>query len=152
MHILFICTGNTCRSPMAEGYFRYLLENEGILGIEVSSAGTYAGDGEPPSPNSVRALKEYGIDISGQESMRLTCELIKNADLILAMTTSHRMYIGQLDPSALAKTRLLGEYSTVGQDVADPFGGSLDVYSFCFSSMKPALENLLEEVKQQQKF
>ncbi len=151
MHILFICTGNTCRSPMAEGYFCHLLEKEGISDIQISSAGTYAGNGGPPSSNSLRAMKEYGIDISGHKSMRLTRKLIEEVDLIIAMTASHRMYVGQLDSSALEKTRLLGEYSKAGHDVADPFGGALDVYSFCLSTMKPALENLLEEIKKQQK-
>ena len=95
---------------MAEGYFRNLLEKEGILDVKVSSAGTYAGNGEQPSPNSVRTLKEYDIDISGQESTRLTRDLIEEADLIIAMTSSHRMYVGQMNPSALEKTRLLGEF------------------------------------------
>ena len=136
---------------MAEGYFRSLLENEAILDVQLSSAGTYAGDGEAPSTNSTRALKEFGIDISGQKSTRLTRDLIDEVDMIIAMTASHRMYVGQLDPSALEKTRLLGEFSNAGKDVADPFGGSLDEYSFCFSTMKPALEKLLEEVKKLQK-
>ena len=150
MHILFICTGNTCRSPMAEGYFRSLVENEGLSDVQVSSAGTYASNGDAPSPHSVRTLQEYGIDISDQHSTRLTRELVKESDLIIAMTESHRMFVGQLDPSALKKTKLLGEYSPRGDDVADPFGGDADVYSFCFSTMKPSLENLLTEVKKRQ--
>lgn len=131
---------------MAEGYFRNLLEKKGILDVKVSSAGTFAGSGESPSPNSVSVLKEYGIDISDQQSTPLTRQSIEDADLIIAMTDSHRMHIGQIDPSALEKTRLLAEYSSEGEDIADPFGGNTEVYNFCFSTMKPALEKLLEEV------
>ncbi len=147
MHILFICTGNTCRSPMAEGYFRSLIEDGGFFGVQVSSAGTYAAEGDVPSSHSVRALQEYGIDISDQRSTRLTRELIEEVDLIIAMTGSHKIYVGQLDSSALEKTKILGEYSARGEDVADPFGGDMDVYSFCFRTMKPALESLLNELK-----
>jgi len=131
---------------MAEGFFRDLLKKKGILDIEVSSAGTNAYNGESPSPNSVRAMKEYGIDISDLKSNRLNRDLIEKADLIIAMTESHKMYIGQLDSSALKKTRLLGEYFGGEQDVADPFGGNHEVYNLCFKTMKPALEKLLEEV------
>ena len=136
---------------MAEGYFRSLVEKEGLADIKVSSAGTYAADGEAPSPHSVRALKEYGIDISGQSSTRLTRKLVEDADLIIAMTASHKLFVGQLNTEAVEKTKILGEYSDSGEDVADPFGGDMDVYSFCFSTMKPALENLLEKLKKQQK-
>jgi len=150
MHILFICTGNTCRSPMAEGYFRSLVENEGVSDIKVSSAGTYASDGDPPSSHSVMALKEYGIDISAQRSSRLSREIIEDADLIIAMTASHRMFVGQVDAEAVSRTKLLGEYSDGGGDIADPFGGDLDLYSFCFSTMKPALDNLFEEIRRRE--
>ena len=132
---------------MAEGYFRSLIENEKLSDVQVSSAGTYAADGDAPSPHSIRALHEYGIDISHQRSTRLTHNLIKGSDLIIAMTESHRMFVGQLDPSALKKTKTLGEYSSDGSDIADPFGGDINEYSFCFTTMKPKLENLLAEVK-----
>ena len=150
MHILFICTGNTCRSPMAEGYFRSLVEKEKLSNVQVSSAGTYASDGDTPSPNAIRALQKYDIDISDQRSTRLTYDLIKDSDLIIAMTESHRIFVGKIDPSALMKTRTLGEYAHDGGDISDPFGGDIDEYSFCFSTMKPRLENLLSEVKKTQ--
>jgi len=132
---------------MAEGYFRSLVENEGLAGVQVSSAGTYAVDGEPPSSYSVQALRQYGVDISGQRSSKLSLELLEDADLIVTMSESHRMFINQVKPSVLKKTELLGDYSGSGEDIADPFGGNLDVYSFCFSTMKPALDNLFEKIR-----
>ncbi|MBN1863549.1 MAG: hypothetical protein JW808_01475, partial [Victivallales bacterium] len=88
MHVLFVCSGNTCRSPMAEGYLRHLLEKGGRGDITVSSAGTSTADGMPPSRHSVEALKEHGIDISGHRSTGLTVELLKRSDMVVAMTTS----------------------------------------------------------------
>lgn len=147
MHILFICTGNTCRSPMAEGYFRYLVSESTRKDITISSAGTFAGDGEPASVNSVKALKEIGIDISQHRSKALNREMLDRADLIIAMTQSHKQYIGQLNPKALKKTKLLGEYSNAGDDIADPFGGSSEVYSYCLNAMKPSLEKLFNDIQ-----
>ena len=149
MHILFVCTGNTCRSPMAEAYFRHLLKKEGLEDITVSSAGTYAGRGEPASEFSSATLEEeYGISLKEHKSTAITAEMVKNADLIIAMTASHRNHIGMLCPDCLEKIRLLSEFSN-GGDITDPFGSGLNAYQACFESMRPALENLLKTVKEE---
>lgn len=146
MHILFICTGNTCRSPMAEGFFRNLVEQSNRKDITVSSAGTFAGDGESPSIHSIAAMKDIGIDISNYKSSLLTLELINKADLIVAMTMSHKHAVGQLSAAAVKKCSVLGEYNNSGEDLADPFGGSQGVYGYCLTTMKPALENLFNKI------
>ena len=76
MRILFVCTGNTCRSPMAEAYFKSLCEKSGRLDITVESAGTFGGDGEPASSQSVSVMKDHGIDLSAHKSSTLTKEKI----------------------------------------------------------------------------
>ncbi|MCK5845276.1 MAG: hypothetical protein KAG97_11255, partial [Victivallales bacterium] len=106
MRVLFICTGNTCRSPMAAGYFEHLVDHNAMDDVEVLSAGTFAGDGEPPSLQSIQSIGKLGIDISKHKSMRLTNELLDTVDIIIAMTSSHKASIGSISASALAKTRL----------------------------------------------
>ncbi len=146
MHVLFVCSGNTCRSPMAEGYLRHLLGKGCPGGITVSSAGTFAGEDMPPSRHSVEALKEHGIDISGHRSTGLTVELLERSDLVVAMTRSHRQHIGSLLPAALAKTRLLADFANSSHDIQDPFGGSREDYGFCFEDMRGPLDSLYDDI------
>ncbi|MGN0871451.1 MAG: low molecular weight protein arginine phosphatase [Victivallales bacterium] len=143
MNLLFVCTGNTCRSPMCEGYLKSLCAKADRTDLSVSSAGLFAGGGQPASANAVQTMRKYGIDLSGFRNRQLTKQMIADAGLIVAMTRSHRIRIGGIEPQALKKTRLLLEYADrPGADVADPFGGSVDVYGDCFSEMKSALDNL----------
>ena len=151
MRILFICTGNTCRSPMAAGYFKSLLNTEETKRVEVLSAGTFAGNGEPASANSIRSARNLGIDISDHKSSPLTSELAESADIIVAMTESHRHAIGAISPAALAKTRLMSQLSEIGDDVSDPFGGNAEMYDECLKSMIPGLKALYVEIKKKLK-
>src|SRR5262245_48004368 len=131
--ILFVCTGNICRSPMAEGLFRHAVKGRGDC--EVVSAGVGALDGMPPSEHAVRALRELGIDISGQRSRMLTPELVQRADYIFGMTHSHVDAIMLMYPQAAEKTFLLREFDetldSFENDIPDPIGGSLEVYQNC---------------------
>ena len=146
MRILFVCTGNTCRSPMAGAYFKSLCEKSARADITVESAGTFAGEGEPASAQSVAVMKDYGIDLSGHRSSTLTKGKIDSADLIVAMTSSHRHHIGSISPSALKKTRTLLEFTQNNGNISDPFGGTEKIYSDCFGEMKDALDNLFLEI------
>src|SRR5947209_15015995 len=131
--VLFICTGNVCRSPMAEGLFRQAVEGRGDY--RVVSAGLGAMEGQPPSPYAVQAVRELGIDISGQRSRMLTPDLVHQADYIFGMTHSHIDTVTLLYPAAAEKTFLLREFDeTLDQfekDISDPIGVSLDVYFNC---------------------
>src|SRR5437016_4971227 len=96
--ILFVCTGNICRSPMAEGLMRHVLR--GNKEFEVISAGLNAMDGQPPSEYSLKALRELNIDISSIRSRHLTPDLVRRADVIFVMTHGHERAILSLYPSA----------------------------------------------------
>src|SRR5688500_2260390 len=128
--ILFVCTGNVCRSPMAEGLFRHAVRGKGDY--RVVSAGVGAIDGQPPSAHAVRALKELNIDISRQRSRMLTGELVQQADYIFGMTHGHVDAITLLYSHAADNTFVLREFDdtldTFEKDNADPIGGSYEVY------------------------
>jgi low molecular weight protein-tyrosine phosphatase len=107
--ILLVCTGNICRSPMAEGFLRRELRQRGIDGIRVESSGLSGWDGSGATNEAVEALTEYGLDISGHAAQRLTRDMAEGADLIVAMSAEHREGVSHLVPSTAARTFTIKE-------------------------------------------
>jgi glycine hydroxymethyltransferase len=149
-NVLFVCTGNICRSPIAEGFFRRLLGNR--KDIEVASAGVHAVRGQPPSLYAVQVCEEEGVDISGLRSQPLTAPLIDRATHVFAMTGAHLETIHMLFPQGVEKSFLLREFeepgTTVWRDVPDPIGLGRDVYELCARTIKNALPSVLAFVEQ----
>lgn len=130
MRILFVCTGNTCRSSMAAALAETLRgELPPGVDIEIFSAGTAAMRGMPASAHAVAVLAESGIDLSHHRATPLSRELVQQADLVLTMTRHHRQQVLALCPEATGRVFTLAEYAA-GQDVdvPDPFGGDREIY------------------------
>ena len=148
--ILFLCTGNVCRSPMAEGLFRHAVKGRGEF--RILSAGLGAMDGYPPTNHSVEAMKEIGIDISHQRSRALTAELVRQADLILGMTHSHTDTVALLYPQAAEKTFLLREFDDTleayEKDIGDPIGSPYYVYAESRDQIEQGIVTLLKFMEQ----
>jgi protein-tyrosine-phosphatase len=128
--IVFVCTGNTCRSPMAEGLLRAALPARWRDGITVSSAGTHAWDGQPAASLSVKAMKEKGIDISGHRARLVTPDIINKASLVVALAGTHLAWMKTLVQGAGEWMIVLGDLDDdrADKDVHDPIGGGLEDY------------------------
>ena len=150
--VLLVCTGNTCRSPMAEVLLKKQLADRlqcelGELqdqGVDVLSAGIAAAAGGRPSSGAVTAMQEKGLDLSEHFSQPVTARLVQHADLILTMTRSQREAVISHYPEAASRTHVL---STDERDVSDPVGGSVDVYRECAEQIHGNLLNRLESFK-----
>ncbi len=146
--IMFICTGNTCRSPMAAGYTEKLLKERGIKHIEVKTAGVMTVSGLLPTQETVLLLEEVGVDIQKHRSTPLTPDMIKKTDYILGFTPFHVQSAIRMSEDARGKTFLLKEF--VGGDprrarIQDPMGCTLEVYRRVFNEIMKACEKLLDK-------
>lgn len=144
MRILFVCTGNTCRSPIAEALFR---EKARQLKVEVCSAGVAAQDGTPASREAQCVLEERGIH-HFHRAKRVNGEMSAWADTVLTMTGGHKRMLAEVFPGASKKVFTLNEY--VGckdiPEIADPFGGGLTTYRQCAKQIEQTLDRLLEKL------
>lgn len=134
--VLLVCTGNICRSPLAEAIMRQELASLGRDDITVSSAGTGAWDGAPASEGAYLVGLEHGLDLSAHRARLLTRDLTEGADVVLTMARHHRARVQELGGEG--RTFVLGEYAgRTGPEaeVSDPFGGDLDVYRETYAEL-----------------
>ncbi len=153
--VLFVCTGNVCRSPMAEGLYRAL--TKGDPEVQVGSAGISAVDGLTPSEYSVLVMRKSGIDISRQRSRQLTPRMVSEATHIFVMTSGHKMAVESMYPAAAEKTFLLLEPAAGDDavrdapwslDVPDPIGHGIEVYEGTMQLIRAAMPSLIEFVRE----
>ena len=157
--ILFVCTGNTCRSVMAEGIFRKMLkertEDDGKFNI--LSAGISALPGMNPTPEAIKVMAEQGIDISRYIATQVQEDLVKKADLILVMSNTHKDYIKTKFTFTQDKIYLLKEFAQIGEfksirstdenyEVVDPLGRPIEFYRIVARELKENLEKILDKI------
>ncbi len=136
--IIFICTGNTCRSPMCEGFFRKH-NGQNRLGLEVQSAGLFTTAGMPASENAVQAAQERGADLTAHRSQPLTPALAAQAKYLVGMTAAHYDRLTEAFPQYENKIFTLAQH-----DINDPFGGDLETYRRAAADIESAVEALIE--------
>lgn len=145
--VLIVCSGNTCRSPMAAAVLAALLADEGPAGVSVASAGTSANSGAPASEGAYLVSLEMGIDLSAHRSQLLTAEMVQQADLILTMSAAHLRRVTEL--GGAGKAHLLASYASGGasaEEVADPFGGDLSTYRQTFRHLLDLMGEVLDRL------
>ncbi|SHH20318.1 low molecular weight protein arginine phosphatase [Desulfosporosinus lacus] len=140
--LLFVCTGNTCRSPLAEGMARAMFGDS----VQVSSAGIDAWDGDEVSTHVVKILKEQNVDISQYGARRVSDELMADADWIIPMTQAQEEGLKRRFPQCIHKIRRLGDWGDGKRDILDPWMGSLEVYRQTAQEIRELLSNLKRQL------
>jgi protein-tyrosine-phosphatase len=139
--VVFVCTANICRSPVAEALFRDWLSQRTDAGEwRVSSAGTWANEGDPASVDACEVLAEAGLDLKSHRSQRVERELIETADLLLCMTRSQREALQAEFPDLAGRIQLLSAMAGAEYDVADPYGGPRQGYVDMVAEVKQLVE------------
>ena len=147
MNILFVCTGNTCRSPLAEALARRIAKVRGLTDVKISSAGTNAWENSPASDGALLVGMERDIDLTGHRARPLTPEIVSEADLIFVMTPAHLEQVKHL--GGRGKAHVLDRYAggPESDGINDPFGGDLSGYRDTADALERHLEKVFDRLK-----
>lgn len=140
--ILFVCTGNTCRSPMAAAIANHFFKNHGLDAV-AASCGVFAQDGAEASAHAAAVMVARGLCVDGHRAKKISPEDLAEADLIIAMTKGHKAHLLALMSDFVEKIQTFGELCEIKTvDISDPFGGSEAVYQACAAQISEYIENL----------
>ncbi len=145
MKILFVCTGNTCRSPMAAAIMNKIAK-ENDMDVEANSAGIFAESGSGASENAIKAMRFYGISLKDHKSTQLSESMINDADLILTMTEGQRAMIEGYAPDKIFS--IYGFFGYGDYEITDPYGGDLEEYEQVAEELNDILVDLAEALAQ----
>ena len=145
MNILFVCTGNTCRSPMAQGMFSAMLQDKSNE-YDIRSAGVSTHPDDIITDMARNELLKRGIDYAERSAVQISSDLIEKADLVLSMTSSQRRILVESFPCSADKIHMLGDYTDSGDDVLDPYGGNEKMYELCANHIHSMLVLLKQMV------
>ena len=151
-NIMFICTGNTCRSAMAEGLMKKMLEDRNITGINVCSAGLHASTGEYSTDEAIKVMKEdYDVNILNHQSVNVKNTKIEDMDLILCATHAHLTTLEYMYPEIKHKIFTIKEFAygpeVEDKDIEDPWGYQIPVYRECAKEIYESLEKIIEKIQ-----
>ncbi|MBR1802719.1 MAG: low molecular weight protein arginine phosphatase [Clostridia bacterium] len=150
MKIMFICTGNICRSAMAEAMMKKMAKDN-QKNIEVYSCGISADDGDIPTQHAIDTMEQYGIDLKKHRATHIRYSNIEEMDLILCATTSHKMSVLRLYPQLEGKVFTIKEYAGLkdevnGIDIKDPWGYDFKTYQECAKEIEESLKRIVEKI------
>lgn len=150
--VLFVCTGNTCRSPMAVGLVRNAINARKHKDIKILSAGVIASNGLPASPNAIKVMAEKNIDISEHQTRQLTRDLINKSDLIFVMTQWHKLEVIGLLESPGKEVYLIKEFASRNQginhdlEIPDPIGKSIEFYRHSRDEIEKCVDGIIKKI------
>jgi protein arginine phosphatase len=147
--VLFVCTGNICRSPMAAALFNSKAEKNGEVGQWLArSAGTWALENQPASPHAISVMKERGIDLANHRGRQITSESLEEANVVIVMTQNHRDALAAEFPQHKKKIHLMSEIERRSYDITDPYGGMFSEYELCALKLEEMIERGYEQIKE----